>query len=448
MGQSLAIEAENSRDSGSGGLRRLTQDEVDKVCGLHARFYAGLPGGKRADFGFCDLSGLSLAGHDLGDANFSGARLSGATLDGARLENAVFFCCDMRGASMEKVNLRRSDLRGASLRSANLTGADLFEADLREGAIAEKDSHGDLHIRTHETAIDNVDTSEASFAHANLERANLSGMLAIRTDFSGAVMKNCKLVRANLKQADFKGANLEGSDLSVADLTEADLSNAVLTGVDMTMTTIHQTTLDDTLTDEPVGTPMSEVVPPVPDQLENHIRFVESDGTAGVPADLSGVDLRPIKLMAHLNLAALRASGATLYGVDMRGVKLQGADLSGADFRTANLEGADLRGAKLKEARFSGAVLRDCNMGPLVIDSDRRLPTQLTGADLQRADLRGAELAQAVLDGADMTGAQDRRREIRRRVHDGHEGRKSGRRLMQCSIRRNFRTRFARRFLC
>jgi len=71
------------------------------------------------------------------------------------------------------------------------------------------------------------------------------------------------------------------------------------------------------LPDAPMGTPMDELDPPVSEQLEAHVRFIESGGADGAPADFSGVDLRPLKLLAHLNLATLRASGATFYGIDL-----------------------------------------------------------------------------------------------------------------------------------
>ncbi len=87
-------------------------------------------------------------------------------------------------------------------------------------------------------------------------------------------------------------------------------------------------TLDNALTDAPMGTTMSELDPPVSEQLEAHARFIESDGADGDPADFSGADLR-----------------------------------------SANLESAEFLDAKLTDAKLSGAILRDCNMGPLVIDS-------------------------------------------------------------------------------
>ncbi len=58
------------------------------------------------------------------------------------------------------------------------------------------------------------------------------------------------------------------------------------------------------------------------------------------------------------------------------------------------------------KAKLSGAVLRDCNMGPLVIDSNRHMVTQIAGADLCGAGLRGNDLAQAGLDSAKLSGAR------------------------------------------
>ena len=75
--------------------------------------------------------------------------------------------------------------------------------------------------------------SEAQGAYlsgANIDRSKLSGIVAMKADFSDAIMKDCKLIRANLKQANFKGADLAGADLTSADLSGADLRDAVLVG--------------------------------------------------------------------------------------------------------------------------------------------------------------------------------------------------------------------------
>lgn len=191
--------------------KRLTQAELDVICARHDRLFQARPGGARAVFAWMDLSGLSLKGRNLADADFAAACLEGCDLTGAKLDNANFFGADMQDAILAEASLRRSDLRGACLRGADLSGADLFEADLREGTIAAADAR--LGFKVIEPRHrDETEASGACLAGANLQRSKMAGVIAVKADFSGAVMKDCKLVRANLKQADFRGADLAGAD--------------------------------------------------------------------------------------------------------------------------------------------------------------------------------------------------------------------------------------------
>ena len=75
--------------------KRLTQAELDVVCGRHDRLFQARPGGARAVFAWMDLSGLSLRGRNLSDADFAAASLEGCDLTGCRLDNANFFGADM-----------------------------------------------------------------------------------------------------------------------------------------------------------------------------------------------------------------------------------------------------------------------------------------------------------------------------------------------------------------
>ncbi len=58
------------------------------------------------------------------------------------------------------------------------------------------------------------------------------------------------------------------------------------------------------------------------------------------------------------------------------------------------------------KAKLSGAVLRDCNMGLLVIDSNRSMVAQIVGADLCGTGPLGADLLQAALDSAKLSCAR------------------------------------------
>ena len=161
---------------------KLTQKQASAAVARHEMLYAGRMGGARAVFAFCDLSGLDLSSRNLADADFTGAILEEISLAGARLDSASFFGADLRRTNLEGASMRRCDMRGASLRGANLIGADLCEADLREGTIAEKDRFGNLRLLQHDIGASEL--PDALMNSANLERAKMTGAIAIQADFT------------------------------------------------------------------------------------------------------------------------------------------------------------------------------------------------------------------------------------------------------------------------
>ena len=394
--------------SGEKRYTKLTQAQVDAICAKHERFWAAKPGGGRAVFAWCDLSGLSLRGRNLVDADFTAAILTDADLAGCVLDKSNLFCADLQLANLSGASMRRVDLRGACLRGANLSNADLHEADLREGALALPDKQTGLaYVEI------SMRTSEANYANlrgANLERSKLSGIQAMKADFTDAVMKSCKLVRANLKQAIMDNVDLAGADLSGADLSGASLKDAVLIDARTDMWRTSQTDMTGVLTNKPVGTDVTAM--PYGEMLHDHAKWVDSVGKEGKPSIFNNADLRALGSIRNLNLTALSAREAVFYGLDMRGVQLQGAQLEGADLRNCNLKGADLRGVRLQKARLDGANLEGVNLGALVIGEGRLLPADLretrlrgcnfTNAELKLVRLEGADLSRSNLEGASM----------------------------------------------
>src|ERR1700760_397317 len=166
------------------GFAKLTQKDVSAAAARHEMLYSGRMGGARAVFAFCDLSGLDLSGRNLADADFTGAYLEETNFQGAKLDSASFFGASLKRANLAGASLRRADMRGTSLRGANLIGADLYEADLREGTIAEKGPGGQFKILQHD--LGPTDMPAALMASANLERAKMTGAIAMQADFTDA----------------------------------------------------------------------------------------------------------------------------------------------------------------------------------------------------------------------------------------------------------------------
>jgi uncharacterized protein YjbI with pentapeptide repeats len=163
------------------------------------------------------------------------------------------------------------------LRDADLTGADLFIADLRAGQVAAADRSAGYRTLNHARGA--ADATGANLTGADLQSTFMTGLVAGNADFTGAVMKDCKLVRAVLKNANLSGADLAGADLSGANLSGATLNNAVLVGTRTYGWIIDGAMMDGVLTDAPCGLSARDL--PVRQMLAAHARWCETGGTRG-----------------------------------------------------------------------------------------------------------------------------------------------------------------------
>lgn len=380
------------------GRTAISQPELDRALRLHDAYRQSKRGGQRALFSYRDLTGCDLSRRDLAGADFTGAFLIGANLEGANLTGAALFAANLSKANLRNAKLVRADLRGAMLRGADLTGADLYDADLRDGLIA-------MWQRTGELQPVEVD------AHVAAPTVDDDGVVVRRpmpsahTDFSDALLRNTRLVRADLRKATLTGADLGGADLTGADLRGANLNGAVLTDAVMENTHFIGANLKGTLNDRPAGLLLADLEEPLSLLIARHARWVATKGREGAQLDLSGFDLRMAPPLARTELAALKASDSVFYGLNLAGIGLQAARLDRADLRSCNLRGADLRGISLRSARLTNADLREARLGPLVVNDGQRIVSHLDKAILRNVDLRGADLTRAVLLEADLSYA-------------------------------------------
>jgi uncharacterized protein YjbI with pentapeptide repeats len=303
---------------------------------------------------------------------------------------------------MEDVSMMHADLRGCFFAGANMAGANLFEADLRPGAHVMRDKAGDFKVLAPREIPGAA--SAAGFTGADLTNASLTGAIAVKTDFSDAVMRGCKLVRAHIRGANFTGSNLQGADFAQADTRDACFRGAVIAGATFEYANMAGADLQGALSDKPNGRLLEELHSSLGELLQLHRQFIASSGAAGSALDLSGFDLRTAGAFAGACLTMLTAHNAVFYGLDLSRAEMQAAQCADADFRDCRL-GIVLSGANLNGASMRGARLRG-----LVIDPSRRMQSDLSGAslrhvDLRDADLRGVRLVGADLSFADLTGA-------------------------------------------
>ncbi|CAB1057504.1 Pentapeptide repeat family protein [Olavius sp. associated proteobacterium Delta 1] len=171
------------------------------------------------------------------------------------------------------------------------------------------------------------------------------------------------------------------------------------------------------------GTAITEVE--LDEIMNEHLKWLKSDGKEGkranlsgaklIKADLSGASLnKAILNRADLNEAFLfraklikaelfraNLSKASLNEANLNEANLSGANLSGAFLNEANLSGANLQRADLSGASLSGANMPEANLRSAML-----IEASLIEANLNEADLSGAFLNEANLSGANLSGAE------------------------------------------
>ena len=100
-------------------MRKITQDELDKIIDEHQKWTRGLRR-QRANLSHCDISGLNMSYANLANGIFVNADMSSVDLT----------CTNLTNAEMSGAILTRADLTHTNLSSTNLSGADLSEAIL------------------------------------------------------------------------------------------------------------------------------------------------------------------------------------------------------------------------------------------------------------------------------------------------------------------------------
>jgi uncharacterized protein YjbI with pentapeptide repeats len=353
--------------------RRITQQLLDAIIVVHARYLDRKPNGALATLGSAKMSGLDFSRRRLPEADFTSAEITGANATHANFERSVFYCADLRGSDLRFADLKHTDLRGACLSGANLSFSKLDGADLRTAVMLKLDNEG------------------------RYKRAfpAIPGCVDGGVDFSNCSMKGASLNNVNLKGANFKNALMQRVTFKGAKLTEVNLEGAVLTEVNRDELPFSPAELKGCIFD-----PSPEAIaraPELREKLRLHELWVSSSGKEGVAGVLDGADLRVVaKEFRGRKLTALCARQTISVGVDFSGCELQGARFESADLREANFDGADLRGAVFPGAKLAHARFERANVTSLSLTAGTSRNLDLTNAEYIEEQFVGAVTDQTV----------------------------------------------------
>lgn len=136
--------------------------------------------------------------------------------------------------------------------------------------------------------------------------------------------------------------------------------------------------------------------------LDLHKRFLESGGTEGEQADLSGIfiegfDFGASDLSAVIGARESNFANCRFVGCDLYGVSFSNSSAIAATFKDATLIKTEFYKADLTDASFDGASM---------------VQAELIGTNLTRASFREARLRAAIISKCDLTEAVFERADV------------------------------------
>lgn len=185
------------------------------------------------------------------------------------------------------------DLTGKSLNGLDLSGMDLRRTKLQAARL-----------------------NDVNLANANLEGVVLDQAWALKSNFTGANLKNSSLFATQFGGGKLDGADFTGAHVA-ADFTNASATKAKFDGADLSADEKNQS----------MGL------------MRGAFKGAKLDGSS--------------------------FKGANMQRVFMEFASLRGADLSGANLRKGELAAADLTDANVAGANFDGADLNSARIGKM-----------------------------------------------------------------------------------
>jgi hypothetical protein len=131
--------------------------------------------------------------------------------------------------------------------------------------------------------------------------------------------------------------------------------------------------------------------------LDEHQLWLDSSGHKGKRADLSGANLRFVKIQ-NRNL-----THAILYSADLWYADLSGSILKFADLRSCDLEGSFLAGVEFEGASMVFAKINRANLIGVNLSYANLSESNLSGSELPQSNLYGAKLTEADIRGTDLS---------------------------------------------
>jgi uncharacterized protein YjbI with pentapeptide repeats len=223
---------------------------------------------------------------------------------------------------------------------------------------------------------------DKNFSEVNLSGTDMYGSQIRNSDFSGAIMVNCRMHHSNMSKVNFSRVNFAYSDLSGIDVgVGSKIIRSNFDGANLEMSDFHQVQMDSCL-----FTPTTNLTNASFDScsLRNAIfKGVNLKHTSFEYADLSNAVFIDVTLdstiFKHANLQGAYFNNITekqysLFGnADLTNCNIFNSHFENSAFNSAQLlssriENANFKNANIMNATFSGSIIKNCDFSGAVFN--------------------------------------------------------------------------------
>ncbi len=289
----------------------------------------------------------------------------------------LFVFGDFTGADFSELDLRGVDFSNAWLESVNFSGSNLSNSRVVNAVLA----HANL---------SNVVAISADFTGANLGKSTLTGMVADNAVFKEAIFEGCDFSEVSMRDTDLRATRLHDAKWSKCDWSGADLQGMIMMKLDLSHCELASANFSaaNLIECQLNGVSLKESTLVGCTFLRCNLQQVDfSYANAKSAIFVEACDLKQSKAQ-HANFSQANLGDMSLVDTQFISCCFDGANLTRADFSKADLRFSTFIGALARRTNFGSAKLAGAN---------------LKDAILQHADFRSCDLRKSNLFGSDMS---------------------------------------------
>ena len=168
----------------------MKQERLDKIIEDHAKYKAGVQGGRKANFANETLKGLTIHTANLNEAIFVNCVIDGCTFYNSKMNNTCFMNTHIINSRIIDSVLENADFTYSRIKSSNLRTNWLHKAKFNHAEVKFSDFSGS---KLSNAVLINTDLTMTNLTACDLNQANLDGVFITQTIGNGEEIKTIQI---------------------------------------------------------------------------------------------------------------------------------------------------------------------------------------------------------------------------------------------------------------